>query len=621
MSSKLKKLSQNIIAKTFLLFVAGTFVLFGITDFLMGSGRFNVAKIGKQNISINQLSNDINTRRNLIYRSSEASPETLDFLNSAQFKKELLIETIRKQLFINEADKLKITKSKISIAKKITNNKNFIRNNTFNKTVFINYLKNIESTEKQYINEQITNTTLNLLTETIILPNLSIEHVIKDIVKQNNEIRKADVITISKKSLPLDNPIRISVKEKVKYYEAHKNSFTIPELRKVSYITIDPLKEKTVIPEQKIKEEYENNKQDYTKPETRNLYYFATEDKITSEEILKDLQEKQSIKDIGKKYLDKNKKDIFMENIRQEMLDKDIRKTVFSIQEKEFTNIIESKGFYVIFYVDKIDPSRTLSLAESKEMIKELLESEIKDQLYIKTTRELEDELLLAESMDQLASKFKTKKQILKYISKDKIKNIKIPGLKNPEIIFEYEKYDFSDMLPIQGNQYVIFFIEDIKPAANKEFKIVENEINETLTQQQQGKKLQELANRVTKQLRNSNNLKMVLLRNNLKIQKNKTITRNDFDKYSSEFIDNLFSVKKVEEISKPSREASNIYKIAILKNIKFRQEDDKGYIDENTIRNEFLTSIKKDLIGQYMDYLTEKYEVKINEKTLGMLE
>ena len=78
-----RKLAKSIFFKIILAFVALSFVLFGVSSFILGSPNTWVAKIGGDTVSYGQFNSALRADREVILASSNKSEEALKYLEKA----------------------------------------------------------------------------------------------------------------------------------------------------------------------------------------------------------------------------------------------------------------------------------------------------------------------------------------------------------------------------------------------------------------------------------------------------------------------------------------------------------------------------------------------------------
>ena len=121
---------------------------------------------------------------------------------------------------------------------------------------------------------------------------------------------------------------------------------------------------------------------------------------------------------------------------------------------------------------------------------------------------------------------------------------------------------------------------------------------------------------KIEKQIRN-NGVYKTALRNGLKIIKDKKIKKNNSE-YPNFFINELYKLTKIGDYTKPIYdEDKKIYYIAEIKENIFLTKNDKDYITEENMKNNFNKLYSLSLSKIYRDYLSTTEKLKINIETL----
>ena len=90
-----RKLAENIFFKILLAFVALTFVLFGISGFILGSPNSWVAKVGNTTIGYSAFNSELQSSREAVLASNK-SPEAAKYIDSKQFQSDVLNRLVNK---------------------------------------------------------------------------------------------------------------------------------------------------------------------------------------------------------------------------------------------------------------------------------------------------------------------------------------------------------------------------------------------------------------------------------------------------------------------------------------------------------------------------------------------
>jgi peptidyl-prolyl cis-trans isomerase D len=167
MLSSLRKFSERIIAKIFIVLIALSFVFWGINDFFRSSYSNSVAEIDGEEISFNQFINEFNKiiRNNNIESEKVAISKNIHILAISNIVSEKLLK--------NHSKKLGVIIDDTTIAIEIKNNREFKDKESFSRTKYEKFLleKNINS---KILEDQINrNLKKKIITESIsgFIPN------------------------------------------------------------------------------------------------------------------------------------------------------------------------------------------------------------------------------------------------------------------------------------------------------------------------------------------------------------------------------------------------------------------------------------------------------------------
>ena len=167
MLSSLRKFSETVIAKIFILLIALSFVFWGINDFFRSSYSNAVAEINGEEISFNQFLNEFNkiVRNNNIESGKIAINKNIHIIAVSNIVSEKLLKIHAKKLGVFIDD--------ITIATEIKNSQEFKDKEIFSRTKYEKFLleRNINS---KILEEQINkNLKKKIITESItgFIPN------------------------------------------------------------------------------------------------------------------------------------------------------------------------------------------------------------------------------------------------------------------------------------------------------------------------------------------------------------------------------------------------------------------------------------------------------------------
>jgi len=194
MLSSLRKFSETIVAKIFIIIIALSFVFWGINDFFRSNNSNSVAEIDGEEISFNQFINEFNK----IIRNNNIQSEKIAIKNNIHII--AVSNIVSEKLLKIHAKKLGVIIDDTTIAIEIKNNHEFKDKEIFSRTKYEKFLleRNINSKileeqinknlKKKIITESITGYTPNnvKISDTILKNKINILY--EDFLRKNYKI-------------------------------------------------------------------------------------------------------------------------------------------------------------------------------------------------------------------------------------------------------------------------------------------------------------------------------------------------------------------------------------------------------------------------------------------------
>lgn len=344
---------KGIFVKTLLIILAISFVLFGIINFFSGVGNTNILKIDNEKISVNRFAKFLSERRNQYYNSDLSESELASF-NSKEFVRSALSDFVSETLLYVEIKKLNLEQPKDSVLNDIYNEPMFRDGNgNFDIKIFKAALARSGLNEDGYIKYLSMFNSRNSLVQLLTLQNLSNKFILNPLSRLENKYVVADIIKVSPDSLKFDfkKPTNEEIEE---YYNNNKLEFVIPEEKVISYIDVN----------------LSNYKEEEAKAKLSEL-----EDLILSSKNIDDVAKAFNIK-----------KDTIVYSEKKKDIPQDFNIEILQYGAGTFSDLIyKDNNMYKVYFIEKILPTKTLSLVEATpEIINILLEKSRKnDELLI----------------------------------------------------------------------------------------------------------------------------------------------------------------------------------------------------------------------------------------------
>lgn len=639
MMEKFRNLSNNIFFKIFLGFLGLSFIMFGVSGFILGNNKSWVAKVDGKTIYYDKFLQTLQDTRESASRSNN-SPEALEYLQSSQFRQDILQQMITQNLIQSLKNKFQIYPDKNLILQEIISNPNLKGvDGKFDRKLYTNLLQSNRITEKQHI-EDITNEIAgNLIIQSFVAPQSFNQNLAKDLYQYQFETRGADLITISTKNVGnIKDPNHFELND---YFEKHNEKFALPEMRRVSFVSfgIDDLKSKITISNEEITQEYQNNKNKYSIPESRNVYHILLDDEKEADEFFKSITSKSADKNQEQVFFKlaiakgKDKSTIVIDDIFKQNLPKEIANDVFSLAKNQYSKVLKSQMGYHIFYITNITPVSKIPLTKVRDGIKLKLASIKEEDQAKQKLRAIEDEILATNSIDKISEKFNLdiNKSLPKFNAQGAdSKNTRIKTLDDFDDFiqnsFTLSANTISKIFFSKTNKkYYIILVDEVNQSRQRSLDEVKVLATDLWINDQKQQALQKLANNITKQInKDAGNVSLVVRKNGLKISKNLQFPRfyiEDSDdkktRHSNKLLNNIFATK-INQATNPILSNDGELVIAVIRNKK------SPTIDEQKLRSTIINSqdnFQTDISSAFNDYIQQEFLIEVNTKIMQAIE
>lgn len=646
MMQQFRKLSNHFLFKIFLGFLALSFVLFGVSNFVLGGFGQWVAEVDGQKISYTQFQREMESNRQIVYQNAGAnSQEASKYLASDQFKSDSLNKMVNKIIIQKLKQDLGVIPSKELILQTIAEDPNLKGvDGKFSTDLYKDMVARSGLSEEQYISNVQNEIAAMMIIQSLSLVAPTDKDLALDLAQFYQEKRVADLITISAKNVPaIAAPTN---KEIESFFEKHTSDFSTLANRKVEYLHFasKDLAKNIQVSESEITDEYNNNKEQFSKPESRNFYNVTFEKKEQADKFLVNLKEKTANNQLSSAFIalakemtDKDQKSLTLENITRQSLIPDLANPLFLLKEGQHSEVLTSPLGYHVFLLTKINQPAPIPLAEAKKQISEKLLQNKKEKLLKDKVGQIEDELLTSNSLEKTGAKFGF--QVVKDLPKLDQNGAGLNGQKIDQIkgfddfvdnAFSLALNQTSKLYYSKANdQFYAVMVTEINDAKARKLDEVRPEVTARYMANIKAKKLQELANNIAKELKEKpQNMAAIIAKYQLKLEKNHEFPRMIFIDYqgrkipyASKFLEELFAIK-LGDVTSPQLNAdaktSQEFIIGILREIKKAPEPKKEEI--NSLTEELSSSFKQEVLQQYYQYIQKKFPVKINQKLLEQM-
>lgn len=269
-----------------------------------------------------------------------------------------------------------------------------------------------------------------------------------------------------------------------KFYRENQDQFTLPEMRKITLLEIDPklLKERVIVPQDKLQEEYERRKTEFEIAEKREVKQVNFKDEETAKKAIESMKKGRPVPAVARDFAAEFK-DLGM--VTKQQVPDIVADRLFESELGQVTGPISTPFGWQVYVVSKIEPSFTKSFVDIRPQLESDLRTQIaNDQIY-ELKNKVEDALAGGATLAEVAKENNFKIQVLESVSKSgKDLNDKsvLPEIGKAEILeqaFSLTENADSPMIDIkEGTSYVVH-VDAIKPAHVPPFGEIKNKVAE----------------------------------------------------------------------------------------------------------------------------------------------
>ncbi|WP_241568886.1 peptidylprolyl isomerase [Rosenbergiella collisarenosi] len=301
MMDNLRSASNHVVLKIILGIIIISFVLTGVSNYLIGGTHDYAAKINGETISRAQFDNAFNNER--ARQQQQLGDQYAQLAGNEQFMQQLrqqaLSQLIDQTLLQQYVHSLNLAVTDAQIKQAIFAVPQFQTNGHFDNALYNSVLSSVGYTPDQYAaslrkslaNQQLAQAVGNT---DFVLPSESDR--IVNLVSQQRQIRQAsiDINALASQQKVNDDEIK-------GYYQSHQDAFKLPEQFKVSYIKLDAKTLQKDPSEQDIQSWYDSHKADYSQQGRQRYSIIQVKTEQQANDLLKQLQQGANFADLATK--------------------------------------------------------------------------------------------------------------------------------------------------------------------------------------------------------------------------------------------------------------------------------------------------------------------------------
>ncbi|MCS2163813.1 peptidylprolyl isomerase [Scandinavium sp. H11S7] len=300
MMDSLRTAANSVVLKIIFGIIIVSFILTGVSSYLIGGNKDYAAKVNGQEIGRAQYENAVASERNRMQQ--QLGDQFSELASNENYMKtmrhQVLNRLIDESLLDQYAKHLNLGISDEQVKQAIFQTQAFQANGKFDNQRFSGIVGQMGMTTDQYAqalrNQLVTQQLINAIVGSeFMLPGETDE--LASLVSQQRVVREAtlDVDALAAKQQVSDQEIN-------SYYEQHKNEFVAPEQFRVSYIKLDAAAMQETASDNDIQSYYDQHQDQYTQPQRVRYSVIQTKTEADAKAALDEITKGANFADVAK---------------------------------------------------------------------------------------------------------------------------------------------------------------------------------------------------------------------------------------------------------------------------------------------------------------------------------
>ena len=364
MMDSLRTAANSLVLKIIFGIIIVSFILTGVSGYLIGGGNNYAAKVNDQEISRGQFENAFNSERNRMQQQlgDQYSELAANEGYMKTLRQQVLNRLIDEALLDQYARELKLGISDEQVKQAIFATPAFQVDGKFDNSRYNGILNQMGMTADQYAqalrNQLTTQQLINGVAGTDFMLKGETDE-LAALVAQQRVVREA---TIDVNALAAKQPV--TEQEIASYYEQNKNNFMTPEQFRVSYIKLDAATMQQPVSDADIQSYYDQHQDQFTQPQRTRYSIIQTKTEDEAKAVLDELNKGGDFAALAKE----KSADIISARNGGDTIPDELKNA--GLKEKgQLSGVIKSSVGFLIVRLDDIQPAKVKSLDEVRDDI------------------------------------------------------------------------------------------------------------------------------------------------------------------------------------------------------------------------------------------------------------
>lgn len=594
MMEKLRATTNSVALKIIIVLIILSFILTGVSGYLVGGANDYAAKVNGEKISQAKLEQAFQSERARMQQQLGEQFSTLASNESymSKLRQQTLEQLINNVLLNQYTQKLGLTVSDEQVKESIRQIPYFQTDNKFDNTKYLNLINSMGYKPDQFAQLQRQQLILQQLLQAVGSSEFILPMEMKktaELVLQQRDVRLA---TIDVNALQAHQ--KVTNTELKNYYHQNKKDFIAPAEIKISYILMDmaEIQKKITVSEKEIESYYQQHKNNYIQPERKHFSVIQLKTEKEAQAILAELKTGADFATLAKqKSVDIiSRKNGGTLGWLEASMTLDELKQANLTEKGQLSDVIKSSVGYLIVRLNDIKPEQSRAFKEVRtELLKKVQQEKTLDAYYAlqqqvsTAAANNNDSLASAEVAADLQAK-KTNWFTRRTVPAELNFKPVIQAIFEGSLIgADGASSGNSDVINVEGDKAFVIRVDGYTPEKPQSFDQASSEIRELIKRQKAENAARTQGEKILAALRQEKDIQ-IMKKEGLNFGKKETLSRSSYDEMLIKTIFALAHPQKNKPVYGLSQDSKGNFVLIELLTVtagKLSQDEEASFINK----------------------------------------
>lgn len=403
MLNVIRRQAGSWIVKILLLLLVASFAVWGIGDvFYGGTADPVVATVGDTDVRTSEVREEFDRLLSSVERRTGTA---LDRQRAIQLglMQQALQNLISRRLIDLRASEMGLTVAEDTLRRLVMEDPTFQTAGQFDRSRFNQLLMASGMSEESYLATVRHDFVRQTLTGSLVAPVEVPQPLAEALYRYRNEERRGRMLEVDAASIadvpePSEDELRA-------YHDEHEDQFRAPEVRELTFITLEPedLLDEVDVSNEAIETAYENRRASYRTPERRTVQQLLASDRAAIEQAAELVREGSSFEEAASALAEEGVTLSPLGEVTEGELPENLTGPVFELEEGAVSEAVESPFGWHLFRVSEIQPEQVTPLEEVRDEIRRTLALQEAGERLPALADALDDELAAGQTLEEAA--------------------------------------------------------------------------------------------------------------------------------------------------------------------------------------------------------------------------